>query len=202
MNKRETAVAACSVLLTVFTVMALGLHQTEQRDPITPTFLATPKIPWRNLDTAGITASQAYPAVGDRDYTTVAALAATKTVTWQVPADVSGVMFRFETTANADSTVLEMLVAGRQYQRDGSTDDDFAFGAQFALTGGQQTGSNSNVYVDTVVVTDGILDFTAYDSAADRICVVKGDLEGYDRVTFIASTLQASSTCYVYARWW
>lgn len=200
MTRRDATVAALSVMMVVNLFFALGLQTTKTGDPVNYYALGTPKSSWINLDSDGITASQALPAVGDWDYTTVAALDATKTITWNVPCEANALWFRFEGQTNNHNNVIEMLAARGHYQSDGSTDDDFFYAAQFNTTVGQQTGSNSNLYADTVSVTDAVLDFTAYDSGNDRMCIVTGDAHGIDYVTFIASTL-TSNAVYIHGAW-
>ena len=187
--------------LVVGLALVMGMQDTESGDPIRSYQLCTPKSSWRNLDSDGISASQSLPGVGDWDYTTVSALAATKTVTFDVPSDWNGAMFRIEGQTNNHNNVVEVLASAGQYQRDGTTDDDFFYAGQLDCTVGQQTGSNSNLYVDTVSVTDGILDFTAHDSGNDRQCVVKVDLQGVRKLVFICSTLN-SDAVYIHARKW
>jgi len=171
---------------------------------ITPVMFAAPQSRWQEIGT--ITSSQAYPAVGDRDYTTVAALADAKTAVWDLSAETGRKrQFSFQTTANADSTTVAVLLfaGNKSYALAGglTLDDDAVYGGQLVLTGGQQTGKHSNVYVDTIVATDGMWSFSVIDSAADRRCVVEiASDKGYHKVVFIATTLQASSTLYVEGR--
>ena len=198
MNKRDLVVASLSVAVLVTVALVSG-QATRSGNVIDYVQNTTISGRWEELGT--ITSSQAYPAVGSRTVADVEALAAAKTIIWTPPADASLWEFCFQTTADADSTTLVMLVAGGEYQRDGTTADDYAYGSTFVLTGGKQVGSNSNVFVDTVAPTDGVLTFTEYDSAADRICIVRGDGLSMGRVTFIATTLQGSSTCYVYGKY-
>jgi hypothetical protein len=166
--------------------------------------LVTPPVRWEEVGT--ITSSQAYPAVGDRDWTTVDALAAAKVIEWTVPKAATGFMLSFQTTANADSTTVALMgfaVDGRSLNTSGTlVDDDALYLGQLALTGGQQVGKHTNVYVDSIVATKGVWEFDVYDHANDRRAVVTGDTLGIKKVIFIATTLEGSSTLYAEARWW
>jgi hypothetical protein len=175
--------------------------------PIQPMVLATPEVGWTEIDT--ITATQATLAVGARDGTSVDGLAATKTIVWDVPEVTSGWELRFQTTANADAHVVEVWVAAADSYDStlaGSSQvDHYTLGAILTLTGGQQVGPHSNVFVDTIARTasTGILTGSeVVDSGADRIAIWRLDLRGYKRVVMIATTLQGSSTLYAEARWY
>ncbi len=179
--------------------------EAENGQIIIPKNLVTPKVPWKNL--GSITASQATLAVGARDYSAVLALDVTKRILWlDIPEDVSGVFFRYQTSANADGHVIESWVCPDATYQDGTTEDSFMLGNVLTLTGGQQVGPGSNVFVDTIVEADdtvGVLaGGTILDSAADRVCLYRQDLEGYKKIAFIATTLQAGKTLKVDARWY
>lgn len=168
---------------------------------VTPTQIVTPQQQWKEV--GSITASQATLAVGARDYSAVVGLTATKTAIWTVPNDITGAFFRFQTTANADASVVEAWVAAHNWYDDDSTEDSFMLGCILTLTGGQQVGPSSNVFMDTIVKTasTGVLaEGTVLDSAADRIAMYRLDLQGYKRVVWIATTLEGGTTLTVDAR--
>jgi hypothetical protein len=147
-----------------------------------------------------------YPGVSERDCEMCDAN--TAIVVWHVPNGASSVEFKFETTADSDSQVVGLMVAagasGKQYDRYGRAQtDDYEFGGSLALTGGTQVGRNSNVYVDTVTVSDanGLLDMDPVDSAHNRVCVVRADSWGYKEIAFLCTTAASNTTIYVYCRW-
>jgi hypothetical protein len=164
--------------------------------------LATPGCPWYEI--GSITAAQAYPAVGERDYNDVTVdINDAKSVFWlDIPQRANGVQLRYQTTADGDSTTVAILVAADDYLAGSTTYDDFMYGGQHVLTGGTQVGSHSNVYVDTITATDGVLDWSVTDSGNNRIAVTTADIKGLKRLAIIATTLQASSTLYVHARFY
>ena len=196
-------------LITISLVAALFALGFTSRSGFTiqPTYLTTPGERWETINDDGtadtITASQATFAVNARDYSTVMALAATKTITWDVPNDASGVEFRFQTKANGDIQEIEMWVASGDYYRDGTSEEQYMLGGTFTLAGGQQVAPNSNVFCDTCVATEMIIDDgEVRDSGNDRVSVYKVDLRGYKKVVFIATTFQASTTIYIDTRWY
>lgn len=164
-----------------------------------------PHSPWRLI--GSITDSNDTIDVEDRAYSDAWGLPDANTVAWNVPAGVDEVEFRFETDADADADVIEIWVAANDYLYGSSSEDSFTLGAILTLTGGTHVGTNSNVFVDTLTVesTDpnGILIAadTLYDSADNRIAIWSVPLRGYKKVLMIATTLEASSTLYAYARW-
>ena len=176
---------------------------------ITPVMIAAPQSRWAELGT--ITEPNDYPDVDERDFTTLWTTATTglpdaNTVTWDLSAETGRKrQFSFQTTADADSTtVVILLFAGnKSYALAGglTLDDDAVYGGQLVLTGGLQVGKHSNVYVDTIVATDGMWSFSVIDSGNDRRCVVEiASDKGYHKVMFIATTLHSSSTLYVEGR--
>lgn len=195
MKKVIVLIVFCGVALPL---TAAALYQTD----VIPVMLASPQHRWSELGT--ITASNSYPAVGDRDYTTVDALPDANVVEWDVPNWARKAMMSFETTANADSTTVVFLAFAdsKQYTTaDALTlDDDALYGGQLVLTGGQQVGSHSNVCVDTIVATDGVFTFAVYDSGNDRRCTVEFNTKGFKKITIIATSLHAASTLYVEGR--
>lgn len=179
--------------------LCLGQMSTSQ---VTPVTLATPQSRWRELDT--ITASQAYPEATDRDFTAVAALTATKTIVWELDNWARKVQMSFQTNTNADSTTIALMgFADSKSFGVGATsaalDDDAVYLGQLVLTGGTQMGKHSNVYVDTIVATDGVCSFSVLDSATNRRCVVEFNSK-YKIIVAVATTLQASSTLYAEGR--
>ncbi len=180
--------------------VSLCMAQVPSGQP-QPTVRSSPTSRWQELGT--ITSAQTYPLVGDRNRTDVAALADAKTVVWDLDSNARNFMLRFQTTADNDSTTISMLGFAEAYKYNlynRQIDDDALFCASIVLTGGKQVASHSNFYVDTAVVTDGVLTLIASDSGNDRICVVSGNTKGLKRLVFIATTLQTDSTLYVEGR--
>lgn len=180
------------------------MKNTANGKTITPNALVTPIVPW--VQTGSISASQATLAVNARDYSTVAALAATKHTLWKVPADVSGCFMRFQTSTNADAHVVEVWVAAYEAYADSTTEDQFMLGCILTLTGGQQVGPNSNVFCDTIAktATTGVLcEGDVIDSGAnERVALYRCDLQGYKRVVFIATTLAGGKIIIPDVRWY
>jgi len=173
---------------------------------VQPVMLASPRTLWTELGTiAGTTTTL---AVGNRDYTTVAAIADANQVEWNLANWGRKEMISFQTNANADSHVVEVwaFADNKAINTSGiaSLDDDAVYGGTLTLTGGQQTGKHSNVYVDTVDVSDanGVFDYTVRDSANDRRATVEFQDKGFKRIVFITTTQQASSTLYIEGRSW
>ena len=189
------------LLLLVPTLVVMGVTRTRSGDAIQPAFTTTPQSLWEEL--GPLTVQQAYPAVGNRDATAIDAVAEANMVGWDVPNDASGFMMMVETSADADAQVLEILVAAGDTQRNGVTDDNYLYGGTLTLTGGTQTGSNSNVFCDTCTTTDGVLSLTALDGAGNnRVAVVTGDTRGFKRFKFCTSTLAAKTEVYIFVRFW
>lgn len=166
-----------------------------------PTYLATPQIPWMELGT--ITAQQAYPAGNARDYTAVAALAAANRIIWPIHNSVTGFMLRFQTSADADAHTVQLMgfADAKMLNAAGAWIDDHAmFLGSLVLTGGTQVGPHSNVFVDSIVATDGIWTFSVLDHAANRIAIVKGDTKGIKLMVAVVSSLQAGKTLYIEGR--
>jgi len=191
------------VVLILTAPLVIAFQRTKSGDVIQNDQLTTPMVLWDEI--GHIDASNATLAVTARDYSEVwTDLPDANTVTWDVPNEVSGVELRFETTADADATVVEIWLASGATMRDAG-EAQFTLGAILTLTGGTQTGTNSNVFVDTIVETasTGIMtDFTVVDSAANRMAIYRGDLRGYKKVVIIATTLESSSDFYAAARWY
>ncbi len=169
--------------------------------PMLSSYVATsPKCPWRYV--GSITVQQAYPDVDVRDYNEVTTIVDANCVLWlDIPNTVNYAQFRFTTTADGDSTTVAILVAAGDYIYNSTTYDDFACGATVVLTGGTQYADGTDVYCDTAVVTDGVLDMTALDSGNDRIAIVEGDMKAFRHVAIVATTLAVKSTLKVYVRW-
>lgn len=190
------------VLIALFLTAPILMGQLSQRS-IQPVMLSSPQSRWQELGT--ITSSQAIPAVTDRDYAAVAALTDAKTIVWDLGSDVGRKrQLSFQTTADADSTTVVLLgfadIASTTSAGANTLTDDAVYLGTIVLTGGQQTGKHSNVYVDTAVATDGVWSFSVIDSGNDRRCVVEFSDKGFKHVVMIATTLQAGSTLYAEAR--
>ena len=190
-----------SFCVTAAVLLCMGQVTTPSVQPVA---LASPRSLWTELGT--ITASQAYPGVGDRDYTTVTTIDVNQ-VDWDVENWGRKAMLTFQTTANADATVVSILgfAGDKSVSTAGSRtlDDDAIYLGTLTLTGGQQTGKHANVYVDTIVSSeDGLCSFSVSDSGNDRRCVAEFGTKGMKRIVFVATTLQGSSTLYVEGRLW
>jgi hypothetical protein len=180
--------------------LLLGLQRTGSGDLIYPQYTATPQSSWEQVGT--LTVQQAYPSVGDRNDVDIDAVADTTIVVWTVPNEASGFMLRCVTTADADSQVLQILVAAGDKQRDGVTLDDYMFGGSLALTGGKQVASAGGFFCDTATATDGCLDLTVFDSGNDRVALVTGDAKGFKRFAFCASTLASKTELALEVKFW
>lgn len=172
---------------------------------VQPVMLGSPQDRWTELGTIGGTTTTL--AVGDRDYTTIAAIADANSVVWNVPNYSRKAMVSFQTDANADAHVVEVwaLADTASISTTGAfVDDDAVYGGTLTLTGGQQTGKHSNVYVDTVTVSDanGVFSYTVGDSGNDRRTVVEFQTKGFKKILWITTTQEASSTLYVEGRSW
>jgi len=107
---------------------------------------------------------------------------------YSVPQDVNAAEIRFQTTADADSHVVEVWGSRGQ--------DHLTLLATLTLTGGTQEADNSLYFVDTIVASTENLPTagTVCDSAANRICRYYVDLAGYDKLLFMATTLASSTS--------
>jgi len=188
------------VFLAFYMPMLMGFW-ADDGTHIQPTFTTTPGAIWESLGT--ITENNGSPAVAVRDYSTLIALNDANCAVWTAPEDVSTLELRFQTTADADSTTVELWLARGSYYVDGSTEDSFTLATSLVLTGGTQVGPNSNVFVDTIANTDTWISSGAVaDSAANRICHYVISLHGYKKVVFVTSALEASSTLYIDGAWY
>lgn len=193
-------------ILTFVALISLPLCMAQITTPsVQPVALGSPRSLWTELGT--ITASNAYPGVSARDYTSVAALPDANTVEWDLDNWARKGMLTFQTTADADATVVSIL--GFADSKSVSTagartlDDNAIYCGTLTLTGGKQVAAHSNVYADTIVSSeDGFLSFTVTDSGNDRRCVAEFQTKGLKRLVFIATTLQGSSTLYADGRLW
>ena len=193
--KRAIAIA----LVAMAAAFALGMLASNV---VTYTTEVSPIVPWQAL--GSITVAEATQAANASSYATVWALADTKTIKWDVPGDVEEVEFRFQSTGNADSHVVEMWVAASDYVSDGQG-DVMTLGAILTLTGGPLVGTHSNFFIKTIAVTasEGIFntDDVIEDDTQDRYAIWRTDLRGYKKVVLICTTLQSSATLYCEARW-
>ena len=163
--------------------------------------LVTEDNSWRdngNLTVAQIT----YTAL---DTTTVDAWVDANTIVFDRPTEWNGVQFRWETTADADATTINIYGRAHQYMKQASSgatpvDDVYGLVATVALVGSTLVATESNVFADTATVTDGIIDGTAFDSGNNRYVVVKIDGEGFDRFVTIATIFEDSSTLHQHTR--
>ncbi len=174
-------------------MLAAGFQRTNSGDPIQTVVESAPACPWISL--GSITASQATLAVGARDYSTVwTDLSDAKTIKWDALNEAKKVEFRFSGQTNNHSNTIEVWVATGAVMADGTTEEHFTLGAILTTTVGQQTGSHSNLFVDTISVAEyALFGTTVLDSAADRMCIWKANLRGYKKVLFIATTLNSDA---------
>ena len=105
-----------------------------------------------------------------------------------VPPNINAAEIRFQTTADADSQVVEVWAARGT--------DHFTLVATLTLTGGKQEADNDLYFVDTIVASTEHLPKagTVCDSAGDRICRYYVDLAGFDKLLILATTLAANTT--------
>jgi hypothetical protein len=180
-----------NILIISFVLMAI-FAMGQKMHPVSP------RQPWMNIGT--ITTSTTTPAATARDYSTMAAMSPTAIAHWKIPYDVDSLELRFQTTANADSNVLEMWLARGHYYDDGSTEDSFTLATILTLTGGSQTGPNSNYFVDTITETSNtwIASSTIIDSGNNRICRYKFKPCGYSEIIFVDTTIAEEGTTTVY----
>ena len=149
------------------------------------------KQPWGLI--GEITASKAALGVTGRQAADVAAFAAGSYALWEVPIRVNTAEIKFATDADADAHVVNVYAA--------RGNSDYALIGALTLTGGTQTGPDSNVYVDTMV--EGTMVWKSsgtqvIDTANNGISRWRIDLDGYSRLLFIATTLASSTTLQVY----
>jgi len=165
-----------------------------------PVFTVQPEVQWENA--GNLTASQSAPLVTARAFSDVwTDLTDAKTIKYVIPNWAKNVEMRFQTKADDDSHVFEIWGCPAATMVDG-TEEQFTLLASLALTGGTQTGTHSNVFVDTITVTDGTWDMTAVQSTGNFICTVTVDSKGYKYIVGIASTFQASTTVYADVRFY
>ena len=151
--------------------------------------LATTKGP---PETAGTISVQGTTlAVGGRAWADVGTYFSDTQTTYlgyTVPPNINAAEFRFQTTADGDSQVVEIWAARGT--------DHFTLVATLTLTGGKQEADNSMYFVDTIVHTTEHLPKagTVCDSVGDRICRYYVDLAGFDKLLILASTLAANTT--------
>lgn len=131
------------------------------------TTLAVASRAWDDVSSYFATASSIYPA-------------------YSVPKDINAIELRFQTTADADSHVVEMWGSrGRNH---------FTLLATLTLTGGTQEGDDL-YFVDTITAENQNLPQSGKvcDSANDRICRYVVDLCGYSKLLFLATTLESGA---------
>jgi len=145
------------------------------------------KQPWGLV--GSITASKAALGVTGRKPADIAAFAAGSYALWEVPLRINTAEIKFSTTADADGQVVNVYAA--------RGNSDYVFVMTLTLTGGTQTGPNSDVYVDTIVESAAAWKASStqvINSAGNHIARWRIDLDGYSRVLFVATTLVTSST--------
>lgn len=142
------------------------------------------------VEAGTLTIAQTALAVTGRTKAAVVALADAKKITYKADLFSSLIECRISTDADADAQVVNVYV---------SRGDDFVLTGTLTLTGGTQTGPNSNVYVDTIVESD----VSWLRPSGTRVVSGDGnnemarwvlDLMGYSEVLFIATTLVSGTT--------
>jgi hypothetical protein len=101
---------------------------------------------------ATLSACYGDPAVGARNYASVAAVADTSVALWEVPQGANGAVFRFHIAADANTATVRAATARANYNP-GDYRDDFNLAFQWAIVGGSQTDRDGAVYADTVTAT-------------------------------------------------
>lgn len=157
----------------------------------------SPRQPWMPLGT--ITSTLTSPLATARDYSTMIAMPASSMIHWKIPYDIDTLELRFQTTANADSNVIEFWAARGYYYDDKSTEDSFTLATILTTTGGSQTGPNSNFFIDTIAETNTWLaSSTIIDSGNNRICHYKIRPCGYTDWIFACTSIAAAGTTTFY----
>lgn len=149
----------------------------------------TNQIGWTEL--GNITVIQAALGVGARTISDVEGLATTKTVIWTVPSKINFGYVRFRTDADADAWVVEMYGVRK--------DDEYLDRiATLTLTGGTQE-AGAAFFVDTIVATNENSEkaLAEVHSADNFIARYGGDFSGWDKLIFIASTIEAAATLFI-----
>jgi hypothetical protein len=168
-----------------------------------PVYPVSPRKQWTSI--GSITSSGTTPAATARDYSTMIAMPATAMVHWRIPYDIDNLELRFQTTANAETNVIEMWAARGYYYDDGSTEDSFTLATIFTTVGGSQTGPNSNYFADTITVSSYLLPATPTitDSGNNRICRFNFNPCGYSDFIFLCTTIAnaGTTTIYIDAAW-
>lgn len=161
------------------------------------THVVSPRQPWTPLGT--ITSTLTSPSATVRDYSTMIARPASSMIHWRIPYDIDTLELRFQTTANADSNVVELWAARGYYYDDKSTEDSFTLATILTTTGGSQTGPNSNYFVDTIAESSvWQASSTIIDSGNNRICRYKIRTCGYTDWIFACTTIAAAGTTTFY----
>ena len=145
------------------------------------------KQPWGLI--GEITASKAALAITGRKASDIAAFARGSYALWEVPLRINTAEIKFSTTADADAHVVDVYAA--------RGNSDYVLVGTLTLTGGTQTGPNSDVYVDTMVESDIDWEASGTDvirSTGDHIARWYIKLMGYSRLLFIATTLETDAT--------
>jgi hypothetical protein len=106
---------------------------------------------------------------------------------YTVPQDVNAAEFRFQTTADGDSHVVEIWGSRGA--------DHMTLLATLTLTGGTQEGDDSLYFVDSIVASTEHLPQAGKvsDYAGNRICRYTVDLCGFDKLLITATTLAAAT---------
>jgi hypothetical protein len=151
---------------------------------------------------AELSACQGTLPVGGRDYETLANLPDANCTIWEVPCGVNYLQLRFQIDADANTATVEGWWSGRRYNP-GDYHDRFTRGWSWSITGGQQPGPASNVFVDIIDVNEtwpsaGIVT----DPNTNRICTYDVDLRGIGYLAFVRSDSDANLAVVIDGRWY
>jgi len=198
------AIAALVLTAAAWLPLLWGMQQIDyDKTPVQPSQPTTYQGPF--VCVARLSGCNAEPAVGDRTYAELDALADTDCAIWEVPMGAQFGQFRFQIDEDAKTATVQAWTAASRYDPGTGSDrdemDDFTLGWSFAPVGGQQTGPNSNVWCDTLVTTSywPAVGVTS-DSGNNRIARYDVDLRGVKYVAWLRTDADASLTVYVDAR--
>jgi len=162
--------------------------------------LATKQFDWTEI--GQLEQSQTALAVTARTHAAAVALGSGKAAVFEFPEEANGGLFRFETTADADAHVVEMYVGA--YDTANPELCQLSRVATLTLTGGTQTGTQSNVFVRTLAISNEkwlkTLVAKSYADGSDDIAELFFDLLGSAVIVFVASTFEANADLYIYYR--
>jgi hypothetical protein len=197
---------AFAVVITAALLLTLGFHRApgETAPPA-----AVREIDWQSVVTtvATLSACQGEPAVTARNYVTLDALPDANCTIVEVDPRARYAEIGFQIDADGNTATILALLAPHRYDPGSGENRDayprFTRAWSFAITGGAQTGPNSNVFADTIVATQytpsvGVVS----DSAGNYRCRFDVDLRGVTYLAFVRTDSDANLTTYVDVRWY